>query len=69
LVTCRLGLNRSALIIALALHQLTTMDGKEIVEHIRRQRSLSALSNKHFVQLVVSVVGDGRPKVRRRAAT
>ena len=69
LVTCRLGLNRSALIIALALHQLTTMSGQEIVEHIRRQRSQSALSNKHFVQLVVSVVGDGRPKVRRRAAT
>jgi protein-tyrosine phosphatase len=69
LVTCRLGLNRSALVIALALHQLTTMSGQEIVEHIRRQRSLSALSNKHFVQLVVSVVGDGRPKVRRRAAT
>jgi hypothetical protein len=56
-------------VIALALHQLTTMSGQEIVEHIRRQRSLSALSNKHFVQLVVSVVGDGRPKVRRRAAT
>lgn len=68
LVTCRLGLNRSALVIALALHQLTTMDGLAIVEHIRRQRSLSALSNKHFVQLIVSVVGDGRPKVRRRAA-
>jgi len=69
LVTCRLGLNRSALVIALALHQLTTMSGQEIVEHIRRQRSLSALSNKHFVQLVKGVVGDGRPKVRRRAAT
>lgn len=69
LVTCRMGLNRSALIVALALHQLTTMSGEQIVEHIRRQRSLSALSNKHFVQLVVGVVGDGRPKVRRRAAT
>jgi protein-tyrosine phosphatase len=69
LVTCRLGLNRSALVIALALHQLTTMSGQEIVDHIRRQRSLSALSNKHFVQLVIGVVGDGRAKVRRRAAT
>ena len=69
LVTCRLGLNRSALVIALALHQLTTMSGTEIVEHIRRQRSLSALSNQHFVAIIQGVVGDGRPKVRRRAAT
>jgi protein-tyrosine phosphatase len=69
LVTCRMGLNRSALVIALALHQLTTMSGEEIVEHIRRQRSQSALSNQHFVAIIERVVGDGRPKVRRRAAT
>jgi len=65
LVTCRLGLNRSALIVALALHQLTTMSGAEIVEHIRRQRGPAALTNQHFVAIINSVVGDGRPKVRR----
>jgi protein-tyrosine phosphatase len=66
LVTCHMGLNRSALVIALALHQLTTMNHEQIVEHIRRQRSLSALGNKHFVAIIERVVGDGRAKVRRR---
>lgn len=65
LVTCHLGLNRSALVVALALYQLTTMDAAQIVEHIRRHRSMSALSNTHFVTIIERVVGDGRPKVRR----
>ncbi len=65
LVTCHKGLNRSALVVALALHQLTTMSAAQIVEHIRRQRSLSALSNPHFVTVIERLVGDGRPKARR----
>jgi hypothetical protein len=65
LVTCHLGLNRSALVVALALHQLTTMGAPQIVDHIRRHRSLSALSNKHFVGLIERVVGDGRPRSTR----
>ena len=69
LVTCHMGLNRSALVVALALHQLTTMGSDQIVAHIRRHRSQSALSNQHFVAIIERVVGDGRPKVRRRAAT
>jgi hypothetical protein len=69
LVTCRMGMNRSALVVALALHQLTTMDSKQVVEHIRRQRNPSALSNAHFVAIIDRIVGDGRPKVRRRQPT
>lgn len=68
LVTCRMGLNRSALVVALALHQLTTMDADQVVEHIRRQRNAAALSNAHFVTIIEQIVGDGRPKVRRRSA-
>lgn len=66
LVTCRTGLNRSALVVALALHQLTTMNAEEIVDHIRLQRGRDALSNRNFVAIIRQVIGDGRPKVRRR---
>jgi protein-tyrosine phosphatase len=69
LVTCHMGLNRSALVVALALHQLTTMSAQQIIEHIRRTRSMSALGNKHFCSIIERVVGDGRPKARRRPAS
>jgi protein-tyrosine phosphatase len=65
LVTCHMGRNRSALVIALALHRLTTMSADRVIEHIRKQRP-SALSNQHFVAIIKRVVGDGRRKVRRR---
>ena len=66
LVTCQQGRNRSALVVALALHQLTTMSGEQIVAHIRKHRT-GALFNKWFVAKIVEIVGDGRPKTRRRA--
>lgn len=65
LVTCQQGRNRSALVIAFALHQLTTMSGLQIVEHIRKHRQLNALSNPWFVKKIVELVGDGRPRSRR----
>lgn len=65
LVTCRMGLNRSALVVALALHQLTTMDAKQVVAHIRRKRNADALSNAYFVSIIDRIVGDGRPKSKR----
>lgn len=67
LVTCHLGRNRSALIVALALHQLTTMSADQIVAHIRNLRGHRALSNASFVALIQQIVGDGRPKSRRSA--
>jgi protein-tyrosine phosphatase len=68
LVTCQMGLNRSALVVALALHQLTTMSGEQIVSHIRKHRSEKALCNPWFVKKICEIVGDGRPKVRRSSA-
>lgn len=69
LVTCERGLNRSALVVAFALHQLTTMSGEQIVAHIRKHRGQLALSNPWFVERIVEIVGDGRPITRRRAAS
>ena len=65
LVTCQQGRNRSALTIAFALHQLTTMSGEQIVAHIKTHRA-NALTNPWFVKKIVELVGDGRPKARRR---
>lgn len=68
LVTCHLGLNRSALVVALALHRLTTMSGDQIIERIRDRRGRAALGNQHFVALIQRVVGDGKaraPRARR----
>lgn len=67
LVTCQQGRNRSAFVIAFALHQLTTMSGEQIVEHIRKHRQMNSLSNPWFVKKIVEIVGDGRPKQRRRS--
>jgi len=54
-------------VIAFALHQLTTMSGEQIVEHIRKHRQMNSLSNPWFVKKIVEIVGDGRPKQRRRS--
>lgn len=67
LVTCQQGRNRSAFVIAFALHQLTTMSGEQIVAHIKKHRA-NALTNPWFVKRIVEIVGDGRPKQRRRAS-
>jgi|SRR6478609_4383134 len=67
LVTCQQGRNRSAFVIAFALHQLTTMSGEQIVAHIKKHRA-NALTNPWFVKKIVEIVGDGRPKQRRRAS-
>lgn len=68
LVTCSKGRNRSALVVALALHQLTTMSGEQIVAHIRKTRGTTALRNRWFVAKILEIVGDGRPKARRRSS-
>jgi hypothetical protein len=42
------------------------MDGRQIVTHIRKQRGEASLRNRWFVAKILEIVGDGRPKVRRK---
>lgn len=55
LVTCRAGLNRSALIASIALAQLTRMPAIKIIELMRTRRAPAALGNPHFCALLHSV--------------
>ena len=52
LVTCRMGINRSALVAALAMQIAYEMEPAEAIGQIRRARSALCLSNPRFVQLV-----------------
>jgi hypothetical protein len=52
LVTCMQGLNRSGIVVALAVRELTGMPGKDIVEHIQARRA-NALFNETFAQYIV----------------
>jgi protein-tyrosine phosphatase len=56
LVTCAMGLNRSALIAALAMHDVFGMGADEIVTRLRRARGAWALSNPNFERLVRIVI-------------
>lgn len=47
LVTCAMGRNRSGLVVALALRELTGRSGARIVRHVRSLRA-NALTNPHF---------------------
>jgi hypothetical protein len=51
LVTCMSGYNRSGIVTAMALHELTGWNGHVCVETIKRRRQY-ALSNKTFVAWV-----------------
>jgi protein-tyrosine phosphatase len=51
LVTCMAGLNRSGMVTALALRQLTNWTGAEIVEHIQASREM-ALCNDTFAEYI-----------------
>ena len=51
LVTCWAGLNRSGLIVGLALRQLYGLSGAEATKTVRRARPL-ALFNEFFVQII-----------------
>lgn len=52
LVTCQMGMNRSALVAALALGMITKMPALERINLIRQRRSTNALRNAHFVELI-----------------
>jgi len=56
LVTCAMGLNRSALVAALAMHEIYGMSADEIIARIRRARGSWALSNPNFERLLRAVV-------------
>lgn len=56
LVTCALGLNRSALIAAIAMHDVHGMEADEIIARIRRARGRWALSNPNFEKLLRAVI-------------
>ncbi len=49
LVTCYMGWNRSGLVTALALHQLTGASGKDCIRQVRSQRE-GALFNEDFCE-------------------
>jgi protein-tyrosine phosphatase len=59
LVTCAMGLNRSALVAALAMHDVFGMSADEIVARLRRARGSWALSNPNFERLVRVVIDVG----------
>jgi protein-tyrosine phosphatase len=52
LVTCRMGINRSALVAAIAMQVAFEMPADEAIEQIRDTRSPQALSNPRFEQFV-----------------
>jgi len=54
LVTCMAGLNRSGVVTAMAMHELTGWDGIAIVEHIQKQRD-GALCNNTFARYIIEV--------------
>ena len=52
LVTCAMGLNRSSLVAAIAMHTVYGMSADEIITRIRHARGAWALSNPNFEKLV-----------------
>jgi hypothetical protein len=64
LVTCQAGLNRSGLVSALALRDLTGMSGSDAVRIVKSRRD-RALCNSHFVSLLERL--PAREPLRREA--
>jgi len=56
LVTCAMGLNRSALVAALALARATKMTADDIIGRIRQRRNANALFNAHFQEIIRRLV-------------
>lgn len=56
LVSCAMGLNRSGLVAAIAMHDVYGMSADEIIARIRRARGVWALSNPNFEKLLRVVV-------------
>jgi protein-tyrosine phosphatase len=60
LVTCVAGLNRAALVAALALALATRMGADELVQLMRERRGRDALFNPNFRSVIQRVAGAGR---------
>lgn len=58
LVTCMQGLNRSGMVTAFALRELTGMSGKNIVVHIQKHRE-NALFNETFAKYIEDSFPEG----------
>jgi protein-tyrosine phosphatase len=56
LVTCQMGLNRSALIAAIAMHDVYGMEADEIIRRLRRARGSWSMSNPNFEKLLRTVI-------------
>jgi len=68
LVTCHMGINRSGLIVGLALADLLPdVSRRDIVAAVRRARP-GALSNKWFEQMIMTAPRSKRRRAARRAA-
>lgn len=65
LVTCWLGINRSGLVTALALCNVTGMSGADAVSLIRSRRPGSLL-NEHFVRLLYRIPERRQTRARAR---
>ena len=61
LSTCQMGLNRSSLVAALAMHDVYGMSADEIVAKLRRARGAWALSNPNFEKLLRVVIDVKKP--------
>jgi len=68
LVTCYMGLNRSALIAALAMHDVYGMNADEIIKRLRRARGMWSMSNPNFVKLLRDVI-DAKRSIARSAVS
>jgi protein-tyrosine phosphatase len=62
LVTCQMGLNRSALIAALAMHEVYGMSADAIITRLRAARGAWSLSNPNFERLLRVVVDVRGPR-------
>lgn len=56
LVTCMMGLNRSGLVVGLALHLWKGLPGKDCVTLVKKQR-MGALFNRRFVEYLSKLPG------------
>ncbi len=68
LSSCAMGLNRSAIVAAIAIHEVYGMSADEIIRLIRRARGPWALSNPNFERLLRTAIEVRRGQENRRAS-
>lgn len=67
LSSCFMGLNRSALVAAIAMNEVWRMGAEEIIERLRQARGPLALSNPNFERLLRVVIDVRRGAMDRSA--